>query len=155
MNEQFGEHPSPTAYPHQRIQAPSPAADSPSRVPYPTHAEHLTQEPIDDVPTEYVTRERYVTLEQLSKPRHVHMGVAEGDPEYLPHPARDGKGQRPQATGQNERQKLHYDRYLELPKQGKSIFTRREQARARTRRIIAAVAILIVVAVVVWVLFLR
>ena len=154
MNEQIGEHHSPTAYPDQRTQAPSPAADNPSRAPYHAHSSHLTQEPIDDVPTEYVTRERYVTLEQLHKPRHVHMGVAEGDPEYLPQPARGGKGQHPQATGQSERQKLHYDRYLELPKQGKSIFTRREQARARTRRIIAAVAILIVVAVVVWVLFL-
>ena len=46
---------------------------------------HVTQTPIDDVEPQYVTRERYVTLEQAQgQGRRRHMGVATSNPSYLP-----------------------------------------------------------------------
>lgn len=153
MSDQTGDL-FPTPYPEQHGLATPPANPSPSRPAYRHETRHITQEPIDDVETTYVTRERYVTLDKLQKPRRVHMGVAEGDPEYLPQ-TKGGKDKRGAAGGEGGKPRLHYDRYLELPKRGKSIFTRRERARKRTRRLIAIVAILVVIAVVVWVFFLR
>lgn len=154
MSDQTGDL-FPTPYPEQHEPAMPPASHAPARPSYHHETNHITQEPIDDVEATYVTRERYVTLDKLQKPKRVHMGVAEGDPEYLPQ-TKGGKGKRGAKSGETGgKPSLHYERYLELPKRGKSIFTRRERARKRTRRLIAIFAILIVIAVVVWVLFLR
>lgn len=154
MSEQTEGH-SPTPYSEPHGQAAPTMNRAPAQQPYRHTTTHITQEPIDDVEPEYVTRERYVTLEKMRKPKRVHMGVAESDPEYLSPPTGGGRRRGRQADDPTARKTLHYDRYLELPKQGKSIFTRRERARKRTRRLVALLAILIVIAIVVWVLFLR
>ena len=46
------------------------------------HRPHISQEPINDAEPEYVTRNRYQTLEDAQTGRK-HMGVASGDPVYL------------------------------------------------------------------------
>lgn len=46
------------------------------------HRPHISQEPINDPEPEYVTRNRYQTLEDAQTGRK-HMGVASGDPIYL------------------------------------------------------------------------
>lgn len=46
------------------------------------HRPHISQEPINDPEPEYVTRNRYQTLEDAQTGRK-HMGVASGDPVYL------------------------------------------------------------------------
>ena len=65
-------------------------------IPYQRTRPHITQEPIADDPTRYVTRERYATLEQ-TRPRR-HMGVATSDPQYLP-VTEPGRGAQPGANG--------------------------------------------------------
>lgn len=124
------------------------------------HRPHISQEPINDAEPEYVTRNRYQTLEQSQAGRK-HMGVASGDPVYLkdaplsqnsptatdqaPVPLnRAHRGPRPKQT------LAHSARYLETPKQGKSIFVsnnkRRKQHRIKVALvIIAIIAIAIVV----------
>ena len=46
------------------------------------HRPHISQEPISDAEPEYVTRNRYQTLEESHSARR-HMGVASSDPVYL------------------------------------------------------------------------
>ena len=46
------------------------------------HRPHISQEPINDAEPEYVTRNRYQTLEETQSGRR-HMGVASSDPVYL------------------------------------------------------------------------
>ena len=46
------------------------------------HRPHISQEPINDAEPEYVTRNRYQTLEESQSARR-HMGVASSDPVYL------------------------------------------------------------------------
>lgn len=46
------------------------------------HRPHISQEPINDAEPEYVTRNRYQTLEDAQTGRK-HMGVASSDPVYL------------------------------------------------------------------------
>lgn len=46
------------------------------------HRPHISQDPIDDAEPEYVTRNRYQTLEEAQSGRR-HMGVASSDPVYL------------------------------------------------------------------------
>lgn len=46
------------------------------------HRPHISQEPINDAEPEYVTRNRYQTLEESHSARR-HMGVASSDPVYL------------------------------------------------------------------------
>ena len=118
------------------------------------HRPHISQEPINDQEPEYVTRDRYQTLEDAQTGRK-HMGVASGDPIYLKDaplsknsavndesenkPAtREQRGPRPKQT------LTHSARYLETPKQGKSIFVssskRRKQHRLQLALLIIAVA---------------
>lgn len=124
------------------------------------HRPHISQDPIDDAEPEYVTRNRYQTLEEAQSGRR-HMGVASSDPVYLkdaPYPktahATRSKTQTPtqqHRRGPRPKQTLtHSARYLETPKQGKSIFTssnrRRKQHRLQIALlIIASVAIALVV----------
>ena len=130
--------------------------------PQPTrfHRPHISQEPINDPEPEYVTRNRYQTLEDAQTGRK-HMGVASGDPVYLkdaplsknsaitddPTSApvtRQQRGPRPKQT------LTHSARYLETPKQGKSIFVSSSKRRKQHRLqlaflIIAIVAIAMVI----------
>lgn len=130
--------------------------------PQPTrfHRPHISQEPINDPEPEYVTRNRYQTLEDTQTGRK-HMGIASGDPVYLKDAplsknsainaestnasaAREQRGPRPKQT------LTHSARYLETPKQGKSIFVssskRRKQHRLQLALlIIAVVAIALVI----------
>lgn len=131
-------------------------------IPYQRTRPHITQEPIADDPTRYVTRERYATLEQ-TRPRR-HMGVATSDPQYLP-VTEPGRGAQPGANGDvpgpahpasGKRAPLHYDRYLQTPKPGKTIFSsRHERARRRTRAFIIAVLLVAIVIALVWFFVLR
>ena len=124
------------------------------------HRPHISQEPINDPEPEYVTRNRYQTLEDTQTGRK-HMGVASGDPVYLKDAplsknsatndesennptTREQRGPRPKQT------LMHSARYLETPKQGKAIFVsssrRRKQHRLQLALlIIAAVAIAMII----------
>lgn len=124
------------------------------------HRPHISQEPINDPEPEYVTRNRYQTLEDTQTGRK-HMGVASGDPVYLKDAplsknsatndesennptTREQRGPRPKQT------LMHSARYLETPKQGKAIFVsssrRRKQHRLQLALlIIAAVAIALII----------
>lgn len=130
--------------------------------PQPTrfHRPHISQEPINDPEPEYVTRNRYQTLEDTQTGRK-HMGAASGDPVYLKDAplsknsatndesennptTREQRGPRPKQT------LMHSARYLETPKQGKAIFVsssrRRKQHRLQLALlIIAAVAIALII----------
>lgn len=124
------------------------------------HRPHISQDPIDDAEPEYVTRNRYQTLEEAQSGRR-HMGVASSDPVYLtdtPLSKNSACSQEQTQTpiqqhrrGPRPKQTLtHSARYLETPKQGKSIFTssnrRRKQHRLQIALlIIASVAIALVV----------
>ena len=131
-------------------------------IPYQRTRPHITQEPIADDPTRYVTRERYATLEQ-TRPRR-HMGVATSDPQYLP-VTEPGRGAQPGAHGDvpgpappasGKPAPLHYDRYLQTPKPGKTIFSsRHERARRRTRAFIIAVLLVTIAIALVWLFVLR
>ena len=124
------------------------------------HRPHISQEPINDPEPEYVTRNRYQTLEDTQTGRK-HMGVASGDPVYLKdaplsknsavsdEPMRESaphqhRGPRPKQT------LTHSARYLETPKQGKSIFVSSSKRRRQHRLtilllIIAVIAIVLVI----------
>ena len=130
--------------------------------PQPTrfHRPHISQEPINDSDPEYVTRNRYQTLEDAQTGRK-HMGAASGDPVYLkdaplsknsaitddPTSApvtRQQRGPRPKQT------LTHSARYLETPKQGKSIFVSSSKRRKQHRLqllllILAAIAVALVI----------
>lgn len=130
--------------------------------PQPTrfHRPHISQEPINDPEPEYVTRNRYQTLEDAQTGRK-HMGVASGDPVYLKDaplsknsaindeptnaPAtRQQRGPRPKQT------LTHSARYLETPKQGKSIFVSSSKRRRQHRLqllllLVAAIAVALVI----------
>lgn len=131
---------------------------------------HLTQAPIDNVEPDYSTIERYTTLEQQRSGKRQHMGTATSDPEYLPQTdfqmRRDqrqngGEGQMaPQRPRQEHagspKQSLHYERYLQTPKPGKSIFTsRQDRQRRRTHRVLAVLILLAVIVALVWFFVLR
>ena len=98
--------------------------------------------------------------------RRLHMGVATSDPQYLPvtepRRARRAEANAPEAPRRpahprgEKRAPLHYDRYLETPKPGKSIFSaRHERARRRTRHLIAGIALIAVAIALIWFFFLR
>lgn len=133
-----------------------PLRDNTSAYPQPIRYRrpHISQEPINDAEPEYVTRNRYQTLEETQSSRR-HMGIASSDPVYLkdaplsknsacnkeetPAPAgRHQRGPRPKQT------LTHSARYLETPKQGKSIFVsssrRRKQHRLQIALLIIAIA---------------
>lgn len=124
------------------------------------HRPHISQDPIDNAEPEYVTRNRYQTLEEVQSGRR-HMGVASSDPVYLkdvPLSKNSACSQEQTQTptkqprrGPRPKQTLtHSARYLETPKQGKSIFTSSNRRRKRHRLqmallIIAVMAIALVI----------
>ena len=124
------------------------------------HRPHISQEPINDPEPKYVTRNRYQTLEDAQTGRK-HMGVASGDPVYLkdaPLSKNSADSDEPkresapyQQRGARPKQTLtHSARYLETPKQGKSIFVSSSKRRRQHRLtilllIIAIVAIALVI----------
>ena len=130
--------------------------------PQPTrfHRPHISQEPINDPEPEYVTRNRYQTLEDTQTGRK-HMGVASGDPVYLkdaPLSKNSAINDNPtnapvtrQQRGPRPKQTLtHSARYLETPKQGKSIFVSSSKRRKQHRLqllllLLAAIAVALVI----------
>lgn len=140
-------------------------AGSPERQPYHHTRPHITQEPITDDPTRYVTRDRYTTLD-AAPARRRHMGVATADPQYLPPTGQRGgrvRGPRPAngaagapAGAGDRRQQLHFERYLETPKPGRSIFTSQQhRSRQRTKRMLAVLIVLAIILALVWFFILR
>lgn len=121
---------------------------------------HISQEPINDPEPEYVTRNRYQTLEDAQTGRK-NMSVASGDPAYLKdaplsknsadrdEPIRESHAH--QQRGPRPKQTLtHSARYLETPKKGKSIFVSSSKRRKQHRLtilllIITAIAIAVVI----------
>ena len=107
--------------------------------------------------------------EQTQRPHHNaspaytpgrrHMGTATSDPQYLPpiEQTRDGvRGPAHIPAPPDQRAPLHYDRYIEKPKQGKTIFTSRyERSRRRTRAVLLVLLVIVVVALALWFIFLR
>lgn len=96
-----------------------------------------------------------------SAPGRKHMGVATSDPQYLqPTGLQNGSPQGPahprhKMPGDGEPQVLHSDRYLSAPSGRKTIFTaRQDRARRRTRAALV-VALIVVVAILVWLIFFR
>ncbi len=124
------------------------------------HRPHISQEPINDAEPEYVTRNRYQTLEDAQTGRK-HMGVASSDPVCLKDaplsknsaindvPTKTPKTR--QQRGPRPKQTLtHSARYLETPKQGKTIFVSSSKRRKQHRLtilllIIAAIAVALVI----------
>lgn len=141
------------------------ASGGPERQPYHHTRPHITQEPITDDPTRYVTRDRYTTLD-AAPARRRHMGVATADPQYLPPTGQRGdraRGPRPAngsagapAGSGDRRQQLHYERYLEMPKPGRSIFTSQQhRSRQRAKRMLAVLIVLAIILALVWLFVLR
>ncbi len=147
----------------QDLQQDVPQNAAAARSPYRHHAAHITQDPITDDGISYVSEPgpamRGATRGQASGRRH--MGTATSDPQYLP-PV-DGRTRRApdaaQTPGQRQtdrRSQLHYERYLETPKPGKTIFTSRyERSRRRSMRAVIVVLLLAVIIALVWFFFLR
>lgn len=128
---------------------------------YRRESRHIPQEPITDPGAEYASHgfPRPARATGPSRPTRRHMGVATNDPTYLPDTPLSGEGVRRgpahPVPEPGERRSLHYDRYLERPKPGKSIFTRREQAQRKRTRILVLLAVLIVaIVLLVWFLVL-
>lgn len=120
------------------------------------HRPHISQEPINDPEPEYVTRNRYRTLEDAQTGRK-HMGVASGDPVYLKDAPlsknsaiNDDSTEKPvtrQQRGPRPKQTLtHSARYLETPKQGKTIFVSSSKRR-KQHRLQFLLLIIVVIAV--------
>lgn len=118
------------------------------------HRPHISQDPIDAAEPEYITRNRYQTLEESQSGRR-HMGVASSDPVYLkdaPLSKNSACSQeqtqtpvKQQQRGPRPKQTLtHSARYLETPKQGKSIFISSSRRRKQHRLQIALLIIAIV-----------
>ena len=118
------------------------------------HRPHISQDPINDAEPEYVTRNRYQTLEESQSGRR-HMGVASSDPVYLKDAplsknstCSQEQTQTPvkqQQRGPRPKQTLtHSARYLETPKQGKPIFISSNRRRKQHRHQIALLIIAIV-----------
>ena len=124
------------------------------------HRPHISQEPINDPEPEYVTRNRYQTLEDAQTGRK-HMGVASGDPVYLkdaPLSKNSATNDDPTKTPATRQQRgprpkqtlTHSARYLETPKQGKSIFVSSSKRRKQHRLqllllLLAAIAVALVI----------
>ena len=141
-------------------QPPREARAAGDRTPYQRTTPHITQEPIADDPTTYVTRDRYTTPDAARSRRH--MGVATADPQYLPatEPARSRQRSNgtpgPAHPVSDKRAPLHYDRYLQTPKPGKSIFSaRNKRAQRRARALGIAAVLVVIVLVLVWFFVLR
>ena len=126
------------------------------------HRPHISQEPINDPEPEYVTRNRYQTLEDAQTGRK-NMGVASGNPAYLKdaplsknsadrdEPMRQSDAH--QQRGPRPKQTLtHSARYLETPKKGKSIFVSSSKRR-KQRRLTILLLIITVIAIAVVIRF--
>lgn len=92
-----------------------------------------------------------------------HMGVASSDPEYLPQTEptgyvppssptlriraneRGGRDVQP-IKGNGQSGQLHYDRYLQKPKKGRSIFTSQQDRQRRHVQVLLAVLIVAAIA---------
>lgn len=163
----------------ERFEGAPVAQGVPAQTPYRRQRPHITQPPIDDAGTEYVMPERYITVDQMhnNRPRK-HMGVATSDPEYLPptgptaqgtgyvppssptlHVRSDGRGATKQPVPQGQpvqAGQLHYDRYLQTPKKGRSIFTSRlDRQRRKMKLLLAVLIIAAIVLAFVWFFVLR
>ena len=144
----------PNSYPQSNDSSTSNEQSLPNqpaaKAPYRRQTPHITQAPIDDVEPSYVTRDRYVTLEQARGSRK-HMGTATSDPQYLSPTGYEKNGRfSPGDAGERTKGRgaMHYERYLQTPKPGKSIFiSRQERARKRNRRLILAAVIIVVAAI--------
>ena len=92
-----------------------------------------------------------------------HMGVASSDPEYLPQTdstghvppssptlrirANERNGRAiPSVKGSGQPGQLHYDRYLQKPKKGRSIFTSQQDRQRRRVQVLLAVLIIAAIA---------
>ncbi len=132
---------------------------------------HVTQAPIDNVEPHYITRERYVTLEESQgQGRRRHMGVATSNPSYLPKTemqmrldaersaaeSRQPAHRIQQPSDPNQPRALtNSSRYLQTPKPGRSIFTTQRDRERRRHRLVLALIVAVVVLLLVWFLFLR
>lgn len=124
------------------------------------HRPHISQEHINDPEPEYVTRNRYQTLEDAQTERK-HMGVASSDPVYLkdaPLSKNSAINEDPtkkpvtrQQRGPRPKQTLtHSARYLETPKQGKTIFVSSSKRRKQHRlQLLLLIIVVIAVALVI------
>ena len=129
--------------------------DRTDQTPYQRQTPHISQEPIDDIPTEYVMPNRYTTVEQASAQHgRRNMGVASNDPDYLPRTPDPSRGATDAPTKvkqpKTSASAFNYDRYLQTPKSGKSIFTsrqRRRKKRIHQAAIVAAVAAVIAIVI--------
>ena len=79
------------------------------------------------------------------------MGTATSDPQYLSPTGYEKSGHlSPNVSKERDggRAAVHYERYLQTPKPGKSIFiSRQERARKRNRRLLLAAIIVVVAAI--------
>ena len=130
------------------------------RAMYRRQTPHVTQEPIVDESLRPLPGEMAPGAAPAATRRRRHMGTATSDPQYLP-PTDSARGTRrqaprdPSAPDAAPRQELHFERYLESPKPGKSIFTARQQRSRRTRLMVALILLAVVLAALVWFLFFR
>ncbi len=173
MSDRYDQSPYSAGADHQSVeaqQASHPAAQ-PQPQPYQRQAPHVTQAPINDVEPQYVTRERYVTLDQAQPTgRRRHMGTATSNPSYLPKTEmqmrldaqRNNEEQRQpahrisQPSDPNQPRALtNSSRYLQTPKPGRSIFTTQRDRERRKRKFLVALAVLVIVLVAVWFFFIR
>lgn len=116
-------------------------SDPAARQPYRRHTPHVSQEPINDLESDYVTVDRFEHPMQTGRAAspsrgRKHMGVATSDADYMQE-AMPGGAER------------NYARYLQTPKPGKSIFTARRERKRKTHLIVAAIiAVVVIVALV-------
>lgn len=133
--------------------------------PYRRTTPHITQEPIEDGHSACTTRDHtYAPNTASAAPHRRHMGVASSDPQYLP-PTEPNAARptpsRPQVTApahrrSEQRAPLHYDRYLQTPKPGKSIFTgRHDRSRRRMKRFLAVLIVLAIILAFAWFFVIR
>lgn len=117
-----------------------------ARQPYRRQTPHISQEPINDMDSDYVTvdrmrRDRKPVQTTAPRTGRRHMGVAVGDVDYL----------HDEMPGQEER---NYAKYLEMPTGKKSIFTARRERQRHLHLLLAGIAIAIIVLVIILVLVL-
>lgn len=138
-----------------------------ARAPYQRTVPHITQDPITDDAIAYQQRPQTAprpagqqrTAMQGARPGRKHMGVATSDPQYLqptgrPQGAPNGPAHpRHKNPGDGEPQVLHYDRYLSTPSGRKTIFTARQDRSRRRIKALLIVALIVVIAIVVWIVF--
>lgn len=146
----------PTPYPEQLRDHAEPA----SPTPYQRPMGQAAGVPFDDMPAPDMPAQEYREVPYRTSAPRKHMGVATSDPDYLPVTDPRGQAGRPgpahPISADAKNHPLHYDRYLELPKRGKSIFiSRRERKQRRAHIAILVIALLAIILALVWFFFLR